>query len=402
MPDVGLEMAEDQKLRVQNLVKIFGSNLDLALDQIKQGHSQDQILENTGNVVAIADVSFEVSPGEVFVVMGLSGSGKSTLIRCLNRLVEPTSGSIFIDEEDVVGADSERLRQLRLTKIAMVFQHFALFPHKPVVENVEFGLKIRGTSRSERRDRALSVLDQVGLRAWADKYPDNLSGGMQQRVGLARSLAVDPEILLMDEAFSALDPLIRREMQDELLELQGKVKKTIIFITHDLHEALILGDRIAIMKDGRFVQVATPEKIVAEPADDYVAAFTRDVDRSRVLTADQVMSSAQTLGPDETLGTAANKVRQSEERQLYVVDAKRRPIGLVSLDRLEAGPDQATVRQVMVEDFPQVGSGSHLIEIYPLCALGLPVAIKDSSGRFLGTVRPSEVFRKMASEIDRS
>jgi glycine betaine/proline transport system ATP-binding protein len=402
MPDVGLEMAEDQKLRVQNLVKIFGSNLDLALDQIKQGHSQDQILENTGNVVAIADVSFDVSPGEVFVVMGLSGSGKSTLIRCLNRLVEPTSGSIFIDEEDVVGADSERLRQLRLTKIAMVFQHFALFPHKPVVENVEFGLKIRGTSRSERRDRALSVLDQVGLRAWADKYPDNLSGGMQQRVGLARSLAVDPEILLMDEAFSALDPLIRREMQDELLELQGKVKKTIIFITHDLHEALILGDRIAIMKDGRFVQVATPEKIVAEPADDYVAAFTRDVDRSRVLTADQVMSSAQTLGPDETLGTAANKVRQSEERQLYVVDAKRRPIGLVSLDRLEAGPDQATVRQVMVEDFPQVGSGSHLIEIYPLCALGLPVAIKDSSGRFLGTVRPSEVFRKMASEIDRS
>jgi glycine betaine/proline transport system ATP-binding protein len=402
MPDVGLEMAEDQKLRVQNLVKIFGSDLDLALDQIKQGHSQDQILENTGNVVAIADVSFDVSPGEVFVVMGLSGSGKSTLIRCLNRLVEPTSGSIFIDEEDVVGADSERLRQLRLTKIAMVFQHFALFPHKPVVENVEFGLKIRGTSRSERRDRALSVLDQVGLRAWADKYPDNLSGGMQQRVGLARSLAVDPEILLMDEAFSALDPLIRREMQDELLELQGKVKKTIIFITHDLHEALILGDRIAIMKDGRFVQVATPEKIVAEPADDYVAAFTRDVDRSRVLTADQVMSSAQTLGPDETLGTAANKVRQSEERQLYVVDAKRRPIGLVSLDRLEAGPDQATVRQVMVEDFPQVGSGSHLIEIYPLCALGLPVAIKDSSGRFLGTVRPSEVFRKMASEIDRS
>jgi glycine betaine/proline transport system ATP-binding protein len=402
MPDVGLEMAEDQKLRVHNLVKIFGSNLDLALDQIKQGHSQDQILENTGNVVAIADVSFDVSPGEVFVVMGLSGSGKSTLIRCLNRLVEPTSGSIFIDEEDVVGADSERLRQLRLTKIAMVFQHFALFPHKPVVENVEFGLKIRGTSRSERRDRALSVLDQVGLRAWADKYPDNLSGGMQQRVGLARSLAVDPEILLMDEAFSALDPLIRREMQDELLELQGKVKKTIIFITHDLHEALILGDRIAIMKEGRFVQVATPEKIVAEPADDYVAAFTRDVDRSRVLTADQVMSSAQTLGPDETLGTAANKVRQSEERQLYVVDAKRRPIGLVSLDRLEAGPDQATVRQVMVEDFPQVGSGSHLIEIYPLCALGLPVAIKDSSGRFLGTVRPSEVFRKMASEIDRS
>lgn len=397
MPDVGLEMPEDQKLRVENLVKIFGTDLDQALDGIRQGHSQSQILETTGNVVAIADVSFDVPPGEVFVVMGLSGSGKSTLIRCLNRLVEPTSGSIRIDQEDVVGADSERLRQLRLTKIAMVFQHFALFPHKQVVENVEFGLKIRGISRSERRDRALSVLDQVGLRAWAEKYPDNLSGGMQQRVGLARSLAVDPEVLLMDEAFSALDPLIRREMQDELLELQGKVKKTIIFITHDLHEALVLGDRIAIMKEGRFVQVATPQKIVAEPADDYVAAFTRDVDRSRVLTADQVMNSPQTLRPDEPIGSAANKARGGEDRQLYVVDAKSRPVGLVSLDRLEAGSNEATVRQVMVEDFPRGETGCHLIELYPLCAAGLPIAIVDRSGRFLGTVEPSEVFRKMAA-----
>ena len=394
-------MADNQKLRVRNLVKVFGNDPDLALQRIRQGESQDQVLEATGNVVAISDVSFDVTSGEIFVVMGLSGSGKSTLIRCLNRLVEPTSGSIVIDEEDIVDADPDRLRQLRLSKVAMVFQHFALFPHKPVIENVEFGLKIRGTSRSERRDRALSVLDQVGLKAWADKYPENLSGGMQQRVGLARSLAVDPEILLMDEAFSALDPLIRREMQDELLELQKKVNKTIIFITHDLHEALNLGDRIAIMKEGRFVQVATPEGIVAEPANEYVAAFTRDVDRARVLTADQVMRNTPTIGPDETLGDAAAKVLRFMDRHFVVLDADCRPIGLVTRDSLTAGSTGATVRQEMDTDFPSAHSGCHLIEIFRLCSTGLPITIIDRNGRYLGTVTPSEVFRKMASGINR-
>ena len=389
-------MVENQKLKVRNLFKVFGDDPDLAMEEIRNGRSQDQVLKATGNIVAIADVSFEVNPGEIFVVMGLSGSGKSTLIRCLNRLVEPTSGRVFIDEEDIIHADAERMRQLRLTKIAMVFQHFALFPHKKVVENVEFGLKIRGMRRPERRERALSVLDQVGLKAWADKYPDNLSGGMQQRVGLARSLAVDPEILLMDEAFSALDPLIRREMQDELLELQKKVNKTIIFITHDLHEALNLGDRIAIMKEGRFVQVATPEGIVSEPADDYVSAFTRDVDRGRVLTADQVMDHPQTFLQDETVGAADSRVPSGRETHVYVLDADDRPIGLVARAKLKEVSKDALLGQEMSMEFPSAPSGSHLINIYRLCSIGLPVAITDSSGRFLGTVTPSEVFRKLS------
>ena len=389
-------MVENQKLKVRNLFKVFGNDPDLAMEEIRNGRSQDQVLKATGNIVAISDVSFEVNPGEIFVVMGLSGSGKSTLIRCLNRLVEPTSGRVFIDEEDIIHADAERMRQLRLTKIAMVFQHFALFPHKKVVENVEFGLKIRGMRRPERRERALSVLDQVGLKAWADKYPDNLSGGMQQRVGLARSLAVDPEILLMDEAFSALDPMIRREMQDELLELQKKVNKTIIFITHDLHEALNLGDRIAIMKEGRFVQVATPEGIVSEPADDYVSAFTRDVDRGRVLTADQVMDHPQTFLQDETVGAADSRVPSGRETHVYVLDADDRPIGLVARAKLKEVSKDALLGQEMSMEFPSAPSGSHLINIYRLCSIGLPVAITDSSGRFLGTVTPSEVFRKLS------
>ena len=389
-------MVENQKLKVRNLFKVFGNDPDLAMEEIRNGRSQDQILKATGNIVAISDVSFEVNPGEIFVVMGLSGSGKSTLIRCLNRLVEPTSGRVFIDEEDIIHADAERMRQLRLTKIAMVFQHFALFPHKKVVENVEFGLKIRGMRRPERRERALRVLDQVGLKAWADKYPDNLSGGMQQRVGLARSLAVDPEILLMDEAFSALDPMIRREMQDELLELQKKVNKTIIFITHDLHEALNLGDRIAIMKEGRFVQVATPEGIVSEPADDYVSAFTRDVDRGRVLTADQVMDHPQTFLQDETVGAVESRVPSGRETHVYVLDANDRPIGLVARSKLKAVSKDVLLGQELSMEFPSAPSGSHLIDIYRLCSIGLPVAITDPSGRFLGTVTPSEVFRKLS------
>ena len=390
-------MPRAQTLRVRNLVKVFGADPDLAKEGIRQGRSQGEILAGTGNVVAVADVSFEVSSGEIFVVMGLSGSGKSTLIRCLNRLVEPTSGEVSIDGEDIVGADAERLRQLRLTKIAMVFQHFALFPHKQVVENVEFGLKIRGIGQAERRERALGVLNQVGLGAWADKYPANLSGGMQQRVGLARSLAVDPEILLMDEAFSALDPLIRRDMQDELLELQSKVRKTIIFITHDLHEALILGDRIAIMKEGRFVQVASPQEIVAEPADAYVADFTRDVDRGRVLTVDQVMSDSGTLGAHETLASAARCALGGELSHVYVLDDRHHPLGLVSLDRLGPGSGTGSVAQAMTTDFPRARSGTPLVALFSHCVKGLPIAIVDSSGRFLGTVEPADVFRKMAS-----
>jgi len=246
-------------------------------------------------VAAVRDVSFDVQAGEVFVVMGLSGSGKSTLIRMINRLHDPTSGQVLIDGEDVLGLSQERLREVRRHKISMVFQHFGLLPHRRIVDNVSYGLEVRGVDKAKRTERAREVIDVVGLGGWGDHFPEELSGGMQQRVGLARALATDPEIMLFDEPFSALDPLIRRDMQDEVVRLQRDLRKTMIFITHDLMEALKLGDRIAIMKDGHFVQIGTPEEIVAHPADDYVADFTKDVPRAHVLTARSIM---RTVGDD--------------------------------------------------------------------------------------------------------
>ncbi|HZQ89070.1 MAG TPA: betaine/proline/choline family ABC transporter ATP-binding protein [Gaiellaceae bacterium] len=261
-----------------------------------------ELMAKTGCTIACRDITFEVRRGEVFVVMGLSGSGKSTLVRCLTRLIEPTSGAVGISGVDVVAADAKRLREMRRTKVAMVFQHFGLFPHRTVLDNVAYGLEVQGVERPVRYARARELLELVGLGAVAASYPDQLSGGMQQRVGLARALAVDPEVLIFDEAFSALDPLIRREMQDEVVRLQGRLRKTVIFVTHDLDEALKLGDRIAIMKDGRFVQVGSPADIVGTPADDYVREFVRDVPRGKVLTAAfATQPSAAGESPRETV-----------------------------------------------------------------------------------------------------
>ncbi|MEZ4638125.1 MAG: glycine betaine/L-proline ABC transporter ATP-binding protein [Caldilineaceae bacterium] len=248
---------------------------------MKAGASKDEVLAETGHVIGVNNVSFDVEEGEVFVVMGLSGSGKSTLIRCLNRLHEPTDGHIYLDGEDILKANKQQLEQIRRTKMAMVFQHFGLFPHRTVGDNVAYGLKVRGMSPEERRQKAEEALALVGLAEWIDHYPDNLSGGMQQRVGLARALATDADILLMDEAFSALDPLIRRQMQDELMQLQERLHKTIIFITHDLNEALRIGNRVAVMRDGEIVQIGTPTEIITQPSEEYVAKFMADVDQSR-------------------------------------------------------------------------------------------------------------------------
>jgi glycine betaine/proline transport system ATP-binding protein len=270
--------------------KVFGDRPERIIGSTDADLPRAELLEKTGCVAAVRDVSFDVSPGEVFVVMGLSGSGKSTLVRMLNRLHEPTAGQILVDGEDVLKMSDDRLRELRRKKISMVFQHFGLFSHRLIVDNVGYGLEVQGVDKAARLKTAQEVLDVVGLGAWGNHYPDELSGGMQQRVGLARALATDPEIMLFDEPFSALDPLIRRDMQDEVRRLQAEVRKTMIFITHDLMEALKLGDRIAIMKDGAFVQVGTPEEVVAHPADDYVADFTRDVPRAHVLTARSIMS----------------------------------------------------------------------------------------------------------------
>jgi glycine betaine/proline transport system ATP-binding protein len=286
------DVAAEPTVSCRGVWKVYGPNAAKIIGSPDANLPRGELLDKTGCVAAVRDVSFDVAPGEVFVVMGLSGSGKSTLVRMINRLHDPTAGQVLIDGEDVLQLSADRLREVRRRKVSMVFQHFGLFPHRRIVENVAYGLEIRGVEKDERTRKAGEVLDTVGLGGWGDRYPDELSGGMQQRVGLARALATEPEIMLFDEPFSALDPLIRRDMQDEVVRLQREVQKTMIFITHDLMEALKLGDRIAIMKDGGFVQVGTPEEVVARPADDYVADFTRDVPRAHVLTARSIMKPA--------------------------------------------------------------------------------------------------------------
>lgn len=283
---------------VRHLWKVFGSGSpDSAIARAKAGATRTEILQQLEQTVAVRDVSFSVARGETFVVMGLSGSGKSTLIRCLSRLIEPTQGEVLLDGQDLLAMDDKELRAVRRGRISMVFQHFGLFPHRKVIDNIAYGLEVQGISKSKRTERATDVLKIVGLTGWAEHYPQQLSGGMQQRVGLGRALAVDPEILLFDEPFSALDPLIRREMQDELCRLQDTMHRTIIFITHDFAEALRLGDRIAIMKDGSFDQVGTPEEIVTNPATDYVREFTTDIPRAKVLTIRSVtVTGAEQIG----------------------------------------------------------------------------------------------------------
>jgi glycine betaine/proline transport system ATP-binding protein len=391
---------QHDKLIVENLYKVFGPEPERAFGLLEQGKAKNEILKETGLTVGVQDTSFNVKNGEIFVVMGLSGSGKSTLVRMLNRLIEPTRGQITIDGEKITEIDSEKVRDIRLRKMAMVFQHFALFPHMTVAENVAYGLKIQGVEADERREKAMRALEQVGLDAWADSPPSALSGGMQQRVGLARGLAVEPEILLMDEPFSALDPLIRRDMQGELLELQQRVHKTIVFITHDLNEALILGDRIAIMKEGRFVQVGTPQDIVANPADDYVAAFTHDIDRGRVFTAEYVMEEPGAISLDgDTPRTALDKMKKLDRDGLYVLDDGR-IAGVVSFGdvaELTAG-NGGELKSALREHYPSVEPSRLLYEVYDECSSGLPIAVIDESGQFKGVVDPLHVFAKLTPD----
>ena len=331
------------KVKLDHVWKIFGPNPQYILNTISQTTPNDEILSQTGHVVAVRDVSLDIAEREIFVVMGLSGSGKSTLIRCLSRLIEPTSGQVFVNANgamaDVTAMDDNALRQLRRHTVSMVFQRFGLFPHRRVIDNVGYGLEIQGLKPDERRAKSEQVLELVGLTDWAMYYPHELSGGMQQRVGLARALAVDPEIMLCDEPFSALDPLIRRDMQNELLRLQMTLNKTIIFITHDFLEAIKLGDRIAIMKDGEIVQIGTPQQIVAHPVNDYVREFTQDVPRAKVLTAESIMQTVPTemdttiqpqrvVSPTTTLEALIPYVIESNS-PLFVVDAQEQLVGIL-------------------------------------------------------------------------
>ena len=336
----------EPKISVRNVWKVFGPNADKLIGTPDADLSRTELRNKTGHTIAVRDVSFDVSPGEVFVVMGLSGSGKSTLVRCMTRLIEPTRGQLIISNEDILKVDSNRLRELRRTKFSMVFQHFGLLPHRKVVDNIAYPLEINGISKEVRHKRAHEVIELVGLQGYSEAYPEQLSGGMQQRVGLARALAADPEIMFLDEPFSALDPLIRRDMQNEVIRLHHELGKTMVFITHDLQEAAKVGDRIAIMRDGALIQVGTPEDLVANPKDEYVANFVRDIAKSHVLTLKYL---ARPLRSDETASNvelaATTIIREATPKIMEVhhpiqVVENGRSIGVVSAEdvlRLIAG-----------------------------------------------------------------
>ncbi|MCZ8511790.1 glycine betaine/L-proline ABC transporter ATP-binding protein [Paenibacillus filicis] len=385
-------------IEVKELTKVFGSEPERALPLLAEGWSKEKILKETKLTVGVNRVQFTIEAGEIFVIMGLSGSGKSTLVRLLNRLIEPTQGSIAIHGEDLMKMSAEQLRQLRRSTISMVFQKFALFPHRTVLENAEYGLEVQGLPKKERQTRASEALRLVGLEAWEKSYPDQLSGGMQQRVGLARALANDPDILLMDEAFSALDPLIRKDMQDELLELQDKMKKTIVFITHDLDEALRIGDRIALMKDGAVIQIGTPEEIMINPANEYVERFVEDVDLSKVLTASHVMRRPETIGLDRGPRVALQLMRDSGISNLFVVDRGKKLIGVITADDASvAAKEGRTLEDIVIRDTPVVTPGVLLHDLFDICGTSkYPVGVVNENGRIQGVIVRGAVLGALA------
>jgi glycine betaine/proline transport system ATP-binding protein len=334
-------------LSVDGLWKIFGPRSDRVIGTPDAELSRADLKAKTGNVVGVKDVSFDVAPGEVFVVMGLSGSGKSTLVRLLTRLIEPTAGSVTLNGEEITAASESKLREIRRHQVSMVFQHFGLLPHRQVIDNVAYGLEVRGIPKKERRDKAAEVVELVGLKGYEKSYPDQLSGGMQQRVGLARALAGDPEMLLFDEPFSALDPLIRRDMQNEVIRLHRELGKTMVFITHDLSEALKLGDRILIMRDGAIVQIGSPDEVVARPADDYVKDFVSEVPKSHVLTLKWVMREPR---PGESLEGPALPVTTIVRQAARAAIASEHPIRVVDGDELLGVVDEEDIMRVVVAE----------------------------------------------------
>ncbi|ATH61271.1 MULTISPECIES: quaternary amine ABC transporter ATP-binding protein [Staphylococcus] len=389
------------KVRVRNLTKVFGKRTQQALNMVKDGKSKQDILEQTDATVGVHNVSFDVEEGEIFVIMGLSGSGKSTLVRLINRLIEPTSGNIYINEADVSKMSKEALRQLRRTKVNMVFQNFGLFPKRTVLENAEYGLEVRGVAKEERQKKAEKALDDSGLLSFKNQYPEQLSGGMQQRVGLARALANDSDILLMDEAFSALDPLIRRDMQDDLLELQERLQKVIIFITHDLNEALRIGDRIALMRDGKIMQIGTGEEILTNPANDFVREFTEDVDRSKVLTAENIMEHPLTINV-ETDGpnVALQRMRKEEVSMLLAVDRKRYLKGSITAENaLDAREQGKTLKDVIDKNVQKIDRYALITDIFNLIYNSpAPLAVVDETDRVIGVVVRGSVIGAMSDK----
>jgi glycine betaine/proline transport system ATP-binding protein len=390
-------------LEVRSLWKIFGPKAEELLDSDVPLTSKKETMEKTGCILAVRDISFAVQRGEFFVLMGLSGSGKSTVIRCLLRLIEPTKGAIFIDGKDICSYDKAKLMHLRRHTTSMVFQYFGLFPHRSVLDNVAYGLKVRDVSKEERYAKAQEAIETVGLKGWERQMPAALSGGMQQRVGIARALTTDPEILLMDEPFSGLDPLIRREMQDELIELQDKVQKTIIFVTHDLHEALKMGDRIAIMRDGEIIQIGAPEDVISEPADDYVREFVQDASPAKVFTAGRVMDEPYGLLYEwQGLKAALHIMSSAKEDYAFMVARNRKFLGLVTLKRLknllQAGKE-GSLKEALEPDPPIADPDTVLEDLFPLAAESdYPIAVVGEDGRFMGEIQTSSIFENMIQD----
>ena len=387
---------EEPIIALENVYKIFGPNpRGRAFDLCSAGVEKDEVQRQTGHVVGMRDISFSVNRGEIFVVMGLSGSGKSTAIRTVNKLHDVTHGRVIVEGTDVQQLRGAALQAFRREKLSMVFQHFALFPHRNVIDNTAYGLKVQGVEKDDRHEAAIEALAMVGLEAYAFNSPRELSGGMQQRVGLARALCTDPDILLMDEAFSALDPLIRRQMQDELMAIQSKLHKTILFITHDLNEALRIGNRVCILRDGKVVQIGTPEEILTEPADGYVAEFVQDVDQGRVIDVEKIMNPAVIL--DTNLTLAECLVALGERRGGFVCGTDGRPTGMLTkTDAATALAGGSTdLASVLRTDFDTTSPAARFNENYAAAGRGIPIAVVDDAGLLVGELEPQEIMEEM-------
>jgi len=393
---------QEVKIRVENVYKVFGPNPKRALKMLKDGSDKATIHDKTGMTVGVTDANFEIYTGEIFVLMGLSGSGKSTMVRMLNRLIEPTAGHVFVNNQDVTIMSDQELVSMRRQHMGMVFQSFALMPHMSVLDNAAFGLELGGMDKKTRSERAMKALAQVGLEGYESSMPKELSGGMQQRVGLARGLAVNPDVLLMDEAFSALDPLIRTEMQDELLNLQAKEKRTIVFISHDLDEAMRIGDRIGIMEGGRVVQVGTPEDILQNPADDYVRAFFRGVDPTGILSVGDIARDTQVTvirHPGEGPRAALQRLISHDRDYGYVLDAERRFLGIVSTDSLKQhidGGGGKDLSPAFLPDTETVKAEASMQDVLPeVTSHPWPVPVLDDGGKYIGAISKNVFLRTL-------
>ena len=393
-------LQESNKIVVKNLYKIFGDDNAEGMDLLRSGLDKEEILKQTSMVVGVSDVNFSIKQGEIFVVMGLSGSGKSTLVRLLNRLIEPTQGQILFDEIDITLMSDKELTAFRRKEVNMVFQSFALMPHMNVIENVAFGLELAGITLEERQLCAARALEQVGLATFSKKYPDELSGGMKQRVGLARALATDPDVMLMDEAFSALDPLIRKEMQDELLKLQDRKRRTIVFITHDVDEAMKLGDRVAVMANGNIIQIGTPQEILNSPANEYVSSFFRGVATIDVLCAKDIVQSSDNAIisiDDSNLETSQNVIRNSKREFAYVVDGDKKLIGVVSNQSIQAAimEDSAiSINSALIENTEALNENAKLRGVIgAIAASTYDLPVVTDSNIFLGVITKDRLLK---------